>query len=996
MNVMRSILVVALVGQPLLALGEPPGELLCNGELKPLAEAMAGKVVCSEPVWVRLPKSQPLAVSVQDIPKVEDLGLCTVMVRDAVSLRAVSRGELVFPEAPKALARIPMEEKWQFRCRPPVRVVVEAPGYASGTAVFGKPGERVVLLEPQKELTLELVPLAEGQVCWVRERDLRVDVLFRSASHCTPLAAPTRLTLPGGGATLLVLAKGLQPALISMAEVPEKQRVSLESGVSLPVVVVDQNHQPKPGAKVEVTQKFSLADGFPFTQEATTDAQGRTTVTGLVAGKATVRATAGGFTARREVQLPVEEPLVLELQRAVTLVGQVVDRRGRPVVGAQVSEEKGSATTDAQGRFQLHLGPEDSVRLTVKAQGFVPWEGELAQPTGEPLRIVLEPAATVVWPFLLPSPAEGRARAFVVVDEETSRRREVPGTWNPLAGEASFQDLPPGKAVLEVTVEGFLPMEQEVLVEPGQGELRLPVTALKEGYALSGTVVAGDDGTPVAGAKVTAFPGDEDTFTSLRATGRRPSTFTNSRGEFLLAGLSEEPHTVVVEAPGFAPLYLSGKKPERPANELGHLELQRGFTLAARVVNTDGSPVSGARVEVRRGKAYEYQPLASARSDSNGGVTLHHLPPGSLTVRFGLPGRFRETNVEGGNGELVEKDLLMAGVHLRGQVLRAGQLVTKGELSFTRGEVVRHGPVVMISRDEGDVQLFGVTGVKGFRVPITPLGTFEASDVDPGNWRVYLNDEEGGSAPVSVFVPNMSEASLTLNFPAGTLHGVVVNDRGEPLGGVVVRALRQGESFTTTSNPQGQFVLRGLPPGEVELQGDKDGYRQVAPVRVRVEEEVAQARLVMENTQTKVLVTLEADRGWIGGAPAVLCGPSQALAYADADGRVAFSATPGGYQVCALAFGGSLGCSAPFQVTQGEAKELSLPLSGAGWLRLPEGMEPSSTSVTSEQGCDLSSLIALANLWRRQKERWLLGPLVPGRYMVRVPGHGPEVVATEP
>ena len=76
-----------------------------------------------------------------------------------------------------------------------------------------------------------------------------------------------------------------------------------------------------------------------------------------------------------------------------TVLGVVRDREGRPVAGASVRTESGSATatTDAAGQFAIAVAPGEL--LVVEAAGFEP---QLAAPAGEaPLDVELIPAATL-------------------------------------------------------------------------------------------------------------------------------------------------------------------------------------------------------------------------------------------------------------------------------------------------------------------------------------------------------------------------------------------------------------------------------------------------------------------------------------------------------------------------------------------------------------------------------------------------------------------------
>jgi protocatechuate 3,4-dioxygenase beta subunit len=109
-------------------------------------------------------------------------------------------------------------------------------------------------------------------------------------------------------------------------------------------------------------------------------------LTGLQPGKWKIAAEAKGYVQVEEptVEVPrTEGPLVVELSRAASASGLVVDPDGRPVAQADVSQhtgtdmdmfgtlrEKASAKTDEKGGFTIGDLPPGSSRLVASAEGF--------------------------------------------------------------------------------------------------------------------------------------------------------------------------------------------------------------------------------------------------------------------------------------------------------------------------------------------------------------------------------------------------------------------------------------------------------------------------------------------------------------------------------------------------------------------------------------------------------------------------------------------------
>jgi protocatechuate 3,4-dioxygenase beta subunit len=131
--------------------------------------------------------------------------------------------------------------------------------------------------------------------------------------------------------------------------------------------VTDQAGQPLCGASVEVT-------GAAGSSAALTNGSGRFAVR-VPRGTYTIRASAIGFPAQAQTVTvpPTVTQLRFTLQAAPnTVEGTVRDEQGAPVAGASVtaSSPKGevSATTDANGRYTLHL-PDGRWDISIRAAG---------------------------------------------------------------------------------------------------------------------------------------------------------------------------------------------------------------------------------------------------------------------------------------------------------------------------------------------------------------------------------------------------------------------------------------------------------------------------------------------------------------------------------------------------------------------------------------------------------------------------------------------------
>lgn len=165
----------------------------------------------------------------------------------------------------------------------------------------------------------------------------------------------------------------------------------------------------------------------------------------------------------------------------------------------------------------------------------------------------------------------------------------------------------------------------------------------------------------------------------------------------------------------------------------------------------------------------------------------------------------------------------------------------------------------------------------GFDDATDSAGRFEISGLPPGTYAVQAFGE--GVPPtregVTVEVPedrDVEDVRISLD-PQGGLRGVVVDDRGDPVAGVMVNA--QGEGYGSgQSGDDGSFELRGLLPGDYQVRADRPNAPPVVspdgtlpdavPAKVVVGE-VTEVRLVVPSARGELRGrVLEPD-----GAPAV-------------------------------------------------------------------------------------------------------------------------------
>jgi hypothetical protein len=238
-------------------------------------------------------------------------------------------------------------------------------------------------------------------------------------------------------------------------------------------------------------------------------------------------------------------------------------------------------------------------------------------------------------------------------------------------------------------------------VQPGDG----PVTVVLQPTPKVRGRVVDEDGRPVTGFSISG------------------KSYESPEGEFSLRALPEE-RTLTVTAPGFAPEHLT--VPEGVNTAPLRVVLHEGHRVQGQVVDgLTGQPIAGAAVQMLLGPR-ESPDTLDARTDPRGAFTLEHAP-GESWLRVEAPGHAPATQPLPSGASSVTVQLLPKST-LYGQVEAPGIPPTQLELDFT-------GPSHESTHPHED-------------------GSYEATDLDPGEYRVTLvqsrPDLEEETSPVSL------------------------------------------------------------------------------------------------------------------------------------------------------------------------------------------------------------------------------------------------------
>jgi len=755
---------------------------------------------------------------------------------------------LAGPDDPPAAAAARTGEDGRFRLAAPEAgmwvLSVAAPGRASAeselTPLLADEELGDLALPPAEEVRIEVRdaagrPMAgarvegrEGGAPWRPVRSTLQPPLHRARTGADGRAAIHRAM--GADLEVVAVAPGTSvsdPVAVSGGGAT----VVLAEGRARTVRVTRSGGEPAEGAVVaagraELPVGRAGADGTLAVRQRPGEKL-LLTVHGLdgTRARATLQPIAQPVASSEERMPQTAAPVAVELPVPWTVVGRALAEPGRePVAGAWVWPARDPARhvrADAGGRFSL-VAPLAELPVGAAAFGYGSAFGSAARDRG-----------TVT--LLLPAHARLAGR---VVDEEdrpvldaevTARSLERP--WlrvrsAPTDRGGRFEiavETGGGAYVLRAERAGWAPAERIAGAPPAgevEGGLRL---VLRRGRTAHGRVLDEAD-EPVAGARVLLSPSPEGMDVRrwmLRGEPAGPQTTTDPEGRFAVRDLGGGRYDLAVEAAGFAPAIVPGIAVPEGAGEadLGTVILAPGRRVAGRVVDPDGGPMEGAKVQVHRPRqlAFRVQPAdeaPAATSAADGWFEVGDLAAGQpVDLVVARPG-YTAATVPGVTPPVDEplEVVLRPTVTMHGTVVGPGGEPIEGATLMARPT----NPFIT-GRYGGGRQAMGTSDERG---------EFEIVDVEPGEVLLVANAEGYQQREIAgiVLAPGRDHEGVRVELqPGGTVRGTVRGPDGEPVDGTRVEVeqeqnpLRFQRRLGARTDAEGRYEVAGVPPGRRTL-----------------------------------------------------------------------------------------------------------------------------------------------------------------------------------
>ncbi|HEX3555989.1 MAG TPA: carboxypeptidase-like regulatory domain-containing protein [Thermoanaerobaculia bacterium] len=539
-------------------------------------------------------------------------------------------------------------------------------------------------------------------------------------------------------------------------------------------------------------------------------------------------------------------PIVLRLEPAAGLSGQVVDEAGQPVSGAALEvlpSPQGALLALAlrsgpAGRFQLSgLSFQTSYEVKASRQGFVPGSLKVRTPSpgqpAVPLKLVLKAGQTAFGRVVSETGTPVAGAALALFGEPVDSRGVFQAVSD-AGGRFEIRALAAGRFTLWVRAEGFPPLRRtvEVPAAPARadlGEVQLPAGARVEGQ------VTDTHGAPLMAASVWMELGLPFEWL-VQNEEPKPSAETGADGHFRVLVPRGRPVQLRVEHDGYVPLQVPGV--EAPTREPLHLALKAARGLVGRIVGPDGEPVADAdltRVEELRwstggtGEMSASESPLNTTTDARGLFRLTGLEPGALDLRVAAQGYATRTV----RGVSIPQDRDLEGLEIvldRWHAFRVRVLSPTGEpvaYAMVNAEPDPPHPPRPADMDllSGSVG-FGHTDEQGTGLVEVPA---------PGRYRLTVRVELRTTSFFAQAGRGTTPVELRLS-KGYEISGRVTDPQGRGLAGVALLFQGTQGSLQAATGEDGSFALQDVADGSFSLTAQKQGFLQSGgPHEVTVE-----------------------------------------------------------------------------------------------------------------------------------------------------------------
>ncbi|MEM7262676.1 MAG: carboxypeptidase-like regulatory domain-containing protein [Planctomycetota bacterium] len=458
---------------------------------------------------------------------------------------------------------------------------------------------------------------------------------------------------PGAGLSIRVKRRDYLEAYsdtfdVLSAETTEIPSIELKLGGVVEGRVVDTEGRAVNGCMVSALRPGET-EMINQNRTAQTNPDGTFRMAGLESGNVDLK-----FKATNYVEAILEGVEVLEgkknvgqdikLEKAGIVGGRIVDSEGNPIAGAEIlvrdfgaggGLQQHRTMSKATGEFSLAtIVSKDTVDLEVSHNEFATTELEAVKVGDETIEVSMNSLGRLIGEVVDPNGEP--VISFAVHPQPTGnsasarRARAYLKPKNFSDGNFEYRGVPAGKYNIQVR-SPLYSAATVAEVEVGEGEvIELPVIRLQEGGRVTGVVVAGANGAPVAGAKVKVVQG-LSRFKERTSPTSKPIQTTGADGSFVFTGLKDGTLTLEVSHPDYGSTRVPGVNTQVAAKSIDlEVTLEQGGVINGVVVDDTGAPAANVWVYLRGAGGSKDRRV---RSDNRGNFRFDNAPPGANTVK---------------------------------------------------------------------------------------------------------------------------------------------------------------------------------------------------------------------------------------------------------------------------------------------------------------------------------------------------------------------------
>ncbi len=525
----------------------------------------------------------------------------------------------------------------------------------------------------------------------------------------------------------------------------------------------------------------------------TTDVNGAYTINGIPSGTYSVTATFSGYETKTSAVFnlsPGEEKtfdeFMLTLSRGnIWGTATLEDEDNHGSILIEVRGTANSAVTNSLGEFFVQGVPVGSYTLVASKYGFtspsVTDVNVVANRTVELEDLLLQTNPATVSGFYLLEGANDHSGITVTLDRTGLEAQTATD------GSFSIEGVIAGDYTVTGDHTGFEPKTSTIFsVTPGEAKTLTPLRLALSRGAITGLV---------------QMEGVEDHGGALIEVQDSPhSAVSTSTGEFIVQGVPEGLHTVVISKPSFVSAVIEGV--DVPANQ--------EFDVGTQTLLANSGSVSGmAILEGEIAHAGTIVTLDGSglqtTTEADGAFALNGLMAGTYSLTFSHAGyRIHTTAMFTlGPGDALEMDSITLRIS-RGAITGNVELTGETDHSNALVEVVgtSHSAV---TNAEGD-----------FYVSDIPIGSYTVRISKYGFLSMTLEDVE--------VVADMAQVVEDFVLPRnpGTVFGSVLKQGESDHAGILVGL--NGTGYTGTTLADGSFTITDIAPGVYSISAQAEGY----------------------------------------------------------------------------------------------------------------------------------------------------------------------------